>query len=232
MIEATGEAGGRREEEEEEEGRGVKRIREDDDAMEASLGNTKRGEKRLKSDDVAMEEEEAALVTLDAGEEAEVAVEPSIPSWLLGPERTTPPNTSTPEPTLEEQIASDEDEDSDSEDEHETFQLPKATITKPMNEMRGHTSYLTFATLIPISVRMEMEEWENTKVENRNKRNASGTGNGNGNGDRIIPVQVNGKILGIKAVQVEQGITSGTQESLLSVTDTSFASQGMGQSEF
>lgn len=58
------------------------------------------------------------------------------------------------------------------EDEEEWTLDPDTLNFKPVIDVRGHTSYLTFATMYPLSIRQQLEEREQHKREAVMKRTA------------------------------------------------------------
>jgi tRNA (adenine57-N1/adenine58-N1)-methyltransferase catalytic subunit len=89
----------------------------------------------------------------------------------------------TQPPVEEEDLANDEKEDQnaaeddDEDDDEESWKLSSTTlIGKPVPEMRGHTSYLTFAVLYPKSVRDEIDARPTTATRTNRSVDVSAIG--------------------------------------------------------
>jgi tRNA (adenine57-N1/adenine58-N1)-methyltransferase len=142
----------------EKEAKGLEEAGVQEKCNEKSSNNTAVGEKRGAEES---EPTESKKPRLDQSDKPSPRVrEQSKIQHLQSLLATPPPTRSTPTWTEPEVYPS------------------TAVLTKPSSEMRGHTSYLTFATLHPLSIRTEVAPLTKSRVDLLKEKDAEETTEG------------------------------------------------------
>lgn len=110
----------------------------------------------------------------------------------------------------EEPVPEDEEVDASAAWDEPISHIATTVLTKPAPEMRGHTSYLTFATLYPLRIREQLAEQAGTR-----------TGN-------TTPVPANGAARVAQLAKVESQAATISREVSVGA-ETEYGSEGLGE---